>query len=87
MFELEDCFSCRIIKMTERIIARFNFNSMRTLTKWPFRTLAICFESETVLLPSLTCIIVVELGAISSTLCMVLHMFFGMSLFSLIKDW
>ena len=77
--------------MTERIIARFNFNSMsksRTdINKKPFMILAICFESETVLLPSLTCIIVVELGALSSTLFMVLHMFFGFSLFSLIKDW
>ena len=66
--------------MTERVIARFNFNSMSKsridVTNWPFRTFAICFESETVLLLSLTCIIVVELGALSSTLFMVLRMFF-----------
>ena len=67
MLELEDCFFRRIIKMTKRIIAKFNFNSTSnlgpTLTKWPFGTLVICSESETILLPSLTCMIVAELGA------------------------
>lgn len=57
------------------------------LTKWLFRIFAICFESETVLLPSLTCMIFVELGIISSMLLMVLHMFLGLFLFLLIKDW
>ena len=70
MFELEDRFFCTIMKTTKRIVTRFNSNS--TSKSRPdinkvaiLRALAIYFESETVLLPSLMCMIDGELGALS----------------------